>query len=285
MRTGLAKVKNQVEINLDIEAFILEKDAKGESYSQADIDFINLYEGSGGQGSKGATGEGLLYEFYTPDYVVDLMWELALRHGYEGGTVLEPSCATGRLFRPAKDHTRKGNQDCVGFEINPTSARIAEITYPGCIIYNHYFETAFLQPPLFRQRLIKLKKSTMLTDPHNKKVVYSPGWESWLLKYPFSLVIGNPPYGIYKNKYSSYFPDASKLRQIEIFFMYYGMKLLQKDGLLIYLTSSSFMRNHTGYLSGKQLLAEITDFVDAYRLPKVFRFSDVPTDILIFRRK
>jgi hypothetical protein len=115
--------------------------------------------------------------------------------------------------------------------------------------------------------------------------VYSPGWESWLLKYPFSLVIGNPPYGIYKNKYSSYFPDASKLRQIEIFFMYYGMKLLQKDGLLIYLTSSSFMRNHTGYLSGKQLLAEITDFVDAYRLPKVFRFSDVPTDILIFRRK
>jgi hypothetical protein len=55
------------------------------------------YEGAGGLGSRGASGEGVLYEFYTPDYVVNLMWELARYHGFDGkGTVLEPSVATGK---------------------------------------------------------------------------------------------------------------------------------------------------------------------------------------------
>ena len=59
---------NQFELNRKIEAFIKAKDSKGEHYSVEDIEFIQQYEGDGGQGSKGATGEGLLYEFYTPCY-------------------------------------------------------------------------------------------------------------------------------------------------------------------------------------------------------------------------
>ena len=74
---------NQFELNKKIEAFIKGKDSKGEHYSPADIAFIQQYEGSGGQGTKGATGEGLLYEFYTPQYIVNLMWKLAMRHGFD----------------------------------------------------------------------------------------------------------------------------------------------------------------------------------------------------------
>jgi type I restriction-modification system DNA methylase subunit len=255
----MAKV-NQHTLNKQIEELIRSKDAKQEAYTPEDIAFIQHYEGAGGQGKKGASGEGVLYEFYTPDFVVELMWELAYHYGYDGGNVLEPSIGTGRMIRPAKDFKK-----CVGFEINPISARIAEITYPGCRVYNDYFESAFLQAPRYTNRL--KDKFT------------------WLTEYPFSLVIGNPPYGIYKNQYSSYFPEAKKLKQIENFFIYQGLKMLKSGGLLIYLTGSNFLRNGDTYNEAKEEIGKLADLVDAYRLPPVFKYSEVPTDIIILKRK
>lgn len=253
--------KTQYQLNKEIESFIQTKDQRKESYSPADIEFIQKYEGSGGQGSKGATGEGILYEFYTPDFIVKLMWELAFRYGFDkSGTVLEPSIATGRLIEPAPDKTK-----CVGFEINLVSARIAEIRFPGAVVHRGYFETAFMQPERFTKRL----SLSQLT---------------WLEEYPFSMVIGNPPNGKYRNKYSSYFPTP-KLPQIEQFFMYYGLQLLKKGGLLIYLTSSIFLRNGLTYNKAKDEIGKYAELLDAYRLPPVFRFSEVPTDIIVLKRK
>jgi type I restriction-modification system DNA methylase subunit len=257
----MTKSVNQHTLNKQIEDFIREKDSKKESYSQDDISFIQQYEGSGGQGSKGATGEGVLYEFFTPDYIVELMWELAFKYGFDKtGTVLEPSIATGRLIAPAPNKSK-----VTGFEINPTSARICQITYTEAEIHTGYFETAFLQEPRFTSKI----KGEKLT---------------WLSGYPFSLVIGNPPYGKHKNKYSSYF-TTPKMQQIELFFMYYGLKLLESGGLLVYLTSSNFIRNGILYNSEKDSIGLLADFVDAYRLPPVFRFSEVPTDIIVLKKK
>jgi len=257
----MAKSVNQFTLNKQIETFIQDKDSKKESYSQDDIAFIQQYEGSGGQGSKGATGEGVLYEFFTPDYIVELMWELAYKYGFDKtGTVLEPSIATGRLIAPAPDKNM-----VVGFEINPISARICEITYPEAQINNGYFETAFLAPSRYTSKI----KDDKLT---------------WLSGYPFSLIIGNPPYGKHKNKYSSYF-TSPKMQQIELFFMYYGLKLLRSGGLLVYLTSSNFLRNGISYNSEKDSIGQLADLVDAYRLPPVFRFSEVPTDIIVLKKK
>jgi type I restriction-modification system DNA methylase subunit len=250
---------NQVELNNEIAQF-LEK-YKGGKLTPEQVKFIQRYEGSGGQGSKGAKGEGVLYEFYTPDFVVDLMWELAYHHGFKDDeTILEPSIATGRLIRPAKDYSK-----VVGFEINPISAKICRLSYPGCEVIDGYFEKAFLQPPRY----------TIKVPP--KKV-------TWLEQYPFGMVIGNPPYGIYKNLYSSYF-DKKLFKQIEIFFIYQGLRMLKPGGLLVYLISSNFMRNGDKYDYAKQKIGEIAELTDAYRLPKVFAYSDVPTDILILRKK
>lgn len=251
---------NQFELNKQIQQFILQKDKNAESYSTADKKFIAQYEGSGGQGSKGATGEGVLYEFFTPDFICELMWKLAYRYGFKaGGSVLEPSVGTGNLLKWAPN-----NSKCYGFEINPISKRITEILYPDAKIYEGYFETAFLQEPRFTSRL-------------KDKI-------TWLEGYPFSLVIGNPPYGKYKNKYSSYF-TRPKLHQIELFFMYQGLQLLKPDGLMVYLTGSNFLRNGISYQSEKLELEKLADIVDAYRLPPVFKFSKVPTDIIVFKRK
>ena len=68
---------NQFELNKEIEQLIQKKDKAKQDYSEKDKQFIAQYEGSGGQGSKGATGEGVLYEFFTPDYICELMWKLA----------------------------------------------------------------------------------------------------------------------------------------------------------------------------------------------------------------
>ena len=251
---------NQFELNKQIQQFILQKDKNAESYSTADKKFIAQYEGSGGQGSKGASGEGVLYEFFTPDFICELMWKLAYRYGFKaGGSVLEPSVGTGNLLKWAPN-----NSKCYGFEINPISKRITEILYPDAKIYEGYFETAFLQQPRFTSRL-------------KDKI-------TWLEGYPFSLVIGNPPYGKYKNKYSSYF-TRPKMHQIELFFMYQGLQLLKPGGLMVYLTGSNFLRNGISYQSEKLELEKLADIVDAYRLPPVFKFSKVPTDIIVFKRK
>ena len=251
---------NQFELNNKIEALIKKKDAAGDSYSQSDRDFIVQYEGSGGQGSKGASGEGVLYEFYTPEKICELMWLLAYRYGFKPqGTVLEPSVGTGKLLQHAPN-----KQKCYGFEINPTSRRITQILYPEAKIYEGYFETAFLAPPRF-------------TSPLKNQM-------TWIDGYPFSLVIGNPPYGKYKNKYSSYFTKP-KMQQIELFFMHQGLQLLKPGGLLVYLTGSNFLRNGISYQSEKLEMEKLADILDAYRLPPVFKFSKVPTDIIVFKRK
>ena len=251
---------NQLELNKQILQLIQNKDKASQDYSQKDKQFIAQYEGSGGQGSKGATGEGVLYEFFTPDFVCELMWKLAYRYGFKaGGSVLEPSVGTGNLLKWAPN-----NSKCYGFEINPLSKRITEILYPDAKIYEGYFETAFLQPPRYTARL-----KDKLT---------------WLEGYPFSLVIGNPPYGKYKNKYSSYF-NKPKIHHIELFFMHYGLQLLKPGGLMVFVTGSNFLRNGISYQSEKLEIEKIADIMDAYRLPPVFKFSKVPTDIIVLKRK
>ncbi|MCR9171910.1 MAG: DNA (cytosine-5-)-methyltransferase [bacterium] len=257
------KVEDQQEINAQIEALIIERDLNNETYSEQDLQFIQRYEGSGGQASKGAQGQGLLHEFYTPEYVCDLMWQLARKHGYAGGKVLEPSCGTGRFIKYANSPS-----DVVGFEINSTALRIAEIvnTKDGEVptLYSEYFETAFMQSPRFTTRL--------------------PKFQTWLEDYPFSLVIGNPPYGGFKSYYSSYFKKP-QMPQKEHFFIYYGLQLLKKGGLLVYITSSSLLNTGSKYDKLREELDKICTLEEAFRLPPVFKFSQVPTDILIFKRK
>ncbi len=257
--TAKSTHSNQHELNQHIEQLIAGR-AKSEPFTEEEKALLRRYSGSGGQGKHGATGEGVLYEFYTPEWVCEWMWQMAHHYGYDGGTVLEPSCATGELLRPAPDKSR-----CYAFEINSTSRAIARTLYPEAHIHEGYFETAMLEPPRFTTRL--------------KKRV------TWLEGYPFSLVIGNPPYGKYRNAYSTYFPKP-KMKQIELFFYYHGLRMLKSGGLLIYLSGSNLLRNGYTYNDEKKAMQELgCELLDAYRLPPVFTHSEVPTDILVLRKK
>jgi type I restriction-modification system DNA methylase subunit len=249
---------NPHQLNKAIEAFI-DAEKSRTQFTETELSFLSMYEGSGGLVKHGAQGRGILNEFFTPAWLVELMWQLAKAHGFDGGNILEPSCGTGRFFKPAPDKSH-----CVGFEINKYSAFIAEKRYPGVTVHNSFFEQAFMEFP----RLTKRMK----------------GVSTWLKEYPFSMVIGNPPYGKYFNEYSSFFKKPIML-QVELMFFYYGLQLLKPGGILMYLTSSNVLRNGQKYNEAKREIGKFADIVDAYRLPAVFEHSEVPTDIIVLKRK
>lgn len=204
-----------------------------------------------------------LYSFFTPVWLCKLMLELAIKYGFDPkkGKVLEPAAGNGNFLSILPDPDK-----VTAFELDRLNFDIANKRVPGIKhFFNRYFETSFLRPPRFTSKL-SAKEITHLSE------------------FPFDLVIGNPPYGKYRNLYSSYFKSL-KFKQTELFFMYQSMRLLKKGGLLVFITSSSFMRNDKTYGPEKEKLSEIAEFVDAYRMPKVFKNTQVPTDILVFRRK
>lgn len=217
---------------------------------------------SGNGGSKTSDERGILDEYYTPDYVCEFMYQLAVKYGYKKGKILEPSCAIGNIIRPFYERNDYNHIDA--FEINDKSRKICKLLYPNVKVYENYFETAFLEQPRFST---KIKKGT------------------WLSNAPYDLVIGNPPYGKHTNKFSTYFNGNDRFEQIEMFFMYKGLDLLRSGGLLIYITSTNFLSTGNKYLSAKERIGSIADFIDAYRLPKVFSGTDISTDIIVLRKK
>lgn len=223
--------------------------------SNEDLKVLEAYEPN--------DGTNRLYSFFTPVWLCEVMYKLAIKHGFnpKTGKVLEPAAGTGN-FLTVLDNPK----NCTAFELDKLNYAIAKKRVPQIIeFYNNYFETAFLQPPRFTTK-VDLKNVTHLNH------------------YPFDLAIGNPPYGKYKNLYSSYFKTL-KFKQVEMFFMYQSLQLLKSGGLLVFITASSFLRNDKTYTHEKTKIGQLATFVDAYRMPKVFKNTDVPTDIIILRKK
>lgn len=234
-------------MNTKIEA-ILDK----QTLFKEDLATLEAYEPSDGQNR--------LYSFFTPIWLCKVMYDLAKRYGFDiNGNVLEPSCGTGN-FLTVLDNP----QNATAFELDNTNYRIAKKRVPKATIYNQYFETAFLDPPRFTN---KLKSDT-----------------TWLKDTPFDLVIGNPPYYKFQNFYAPYFKSL-KIKRMELFFIYKSMELLKKEGLLVFITASSFLRNKDTYINEKKLIGKYAKLIDAYRMPDVFKNTKAPTDILILRKK
>ena len=72
----------------------------------------------------------------------------------------------------------------------------------------------------------------------------------------------------------------------EFFFMWYGLKLLKKGGLLIYIAPQNFL--NTGfntYKKEKEAILKVGELIDAYEMGSIFKDTKVPTHILVFRKK
>lgn len=250
------KKQSQHELNKEIEALIDEKDKKGESILGLDRVFISQYTGSGGLIKEGASGRGVLYEYYTPDEVVKKMWGLAYKYGYDGGSILEPSVGTGNFLKYAPK-----TAIIFGFETNHYSARIAQILYPNAHIHEKAFETLFFAGNIH------------LKDDFDHPL--------------YSLVIGNPPYGDFTGKYAGMGEKQwTGATEYDQYFILRGLDLLKKGGLLVFVVPSSFLAYNVKSAKVKEKIASKVDFMDAYRLPiRTFDTTDIGTDILLLRKK
>ncbi len=255
-KNSLRQKQSQYELNKEIEALIEKKDKEGSSFNEEEKNYIRQYTGSGGLIKEGATGRGVLYEYYTPDEVAKKMWGLAYKYGYDGGSVLEPSVGTGNFLKYAP-------KDAIvfGFETNHFSARIAQILFPNAHIHEKAFESLFFAGNI-----------------HLKDDFDHPS---------YSLVIGNPPYGDFTGKYAGMGEKQwTGATEYDQYFILRGLDLLKKGGLLVFVVPSSFLSYNVKSAKVKEKIASKIDFMDAYRLPiRTFETTDIGTDILLLRKK
>jgi len=270
--TNVSDYKNPYEINRGIERLLDAKGGERELYTPDEINFISYYSGYGGLDKMGTFSKeeikGLLYEFYTPDEVVQKMWGLAYKYGYGAigdNSVLEPSVGIGAFLKYAPE-----NVYVAANEINKYSAMICEILYPNVQTTLMPFEKNFISKNLsMRKNIDSLKK--------------------------YSLVIGNPPYGRLGKSAGLYMPMGEDKYTGAVnwaeYFLFRGIDLLQKDGLLIYIIGAEQYNGGNLFLDAaltktKKAIFEKADLIDAYRMPnKIFERTGVSSEIVIFRKR
>lgn len=133
----------------EINASVVARLAEGGPYSADDLAMFRQYSGNGGCGDS-------LNEFYTDPGVARAMWAALRSLGFEHGTALEPSCATGVFM-----HTAPAGVRVTGVELDSVSAQAATALHGD----RHEIHTASFE-------------RFATTDDRQ-----------------FDVVIGNPPYG------------------------------------------------------------------------------------------
>jgi len=252
--------ENQFDINKAIEELLAAKDSSELTIEEKN--FLTYYSGYGGLEKFGASGKGLLYEYFTPSLIAKKMWALAYKHGFEEGMVLEPSCGIGEFIKYAPEQAL-----VTGYEINATSAKIAKILYPEANIVLEPFEKIFIKNNYtIKDKLTGLNR--------------------------YSLVIGNPPYGSMGGLYAGMGEkDYAKAINYIDYFILRGLDLLKSGGILVYVIGTEVAAGgkpflQQGITENKKLIAQRAELVDAYRLPNgVFERTDVLTDIVVFKKK
>lgn len=186
--------------------------------------------------------------YYTDENIVKAMWKGIDGFGFNGGSVIEPSCGAGNFFGYMPSHL-KPNAKIIGIELDETTSKVAKTLYPKAKIYNLGFQD------------FRLKKGQAA-----------------------SVVIGNPPYGSHK-LYDESLPNLSG-KSIHNFFMGKSAELLDEGGIMAMVVSSNFLDNKDSHTRG--YIASTSNLVGAIRLPKGSfgnANTEIVTDIVFFKKR
>jgi len=247
------KIKDKMKVNITEETIKKTEQADGS-------DFMKNY----------SENRQALDEFFTPLWVARVMYKLAIMHGFNGeGSILEPSFGHGVFFDVLKENLIP-ETNMWGFELYKPNFDFVKEAYPNAHLINRQFEYEFAK-----------NFKALNRDGIYKNELFS--------EEEFALVIGNPPYGSHKSEYDYLFDKDAQIR-IEGFFIYLALQKLKKGGLLIFIINSLWMHNDNKYNKQKQLIYQLGELIDAYRLPNnVFkgenRDTSIASDIVIFRKK
>ncbi len=187
------------------------------------------------------------YAHFTPEFIVRAVWSGLTRLGWCGGRVLEPGIGTG-LFPALMPADLRDQVHVTGVEIDPVTARIAQLLQPRARILNADYARSELPAS-------------------------------------FDLAIGNPPFSdrIVRSD-RAYRPMGMRLHD---YFIARAIDLLKPGGLAAFVTSSGTMdkadcsaREHIA--RSADLVAAIRLPEGSFR---VDAGTDVVVDILYFRKR
>lgn len=239
---------NPFEKNKKIEELVMSKN----NFTKEELDFIAQYTGNGGLEKYGATGKGLLHEYYTPHELIQKMWALALKYGYNGGKILEPSVGIGRTILYTTD------QEVLAYEISPISAKICRLLNPNATIIEKSFSSHFI------------KNGNFIPDYEND----------------FDLVIGNPPYGDWEDINKSIEQTYVKIKNVRFdqYFIIRALDCLKPGGLLVFVVTDNLFSGK--YDDVEALIESKAELLDAYLLPdKTFTHTKIATALIVLRKK
>lgn len=230
-------------------------------YLPEDLALMRQYSGSGGMGKLGASGAGLLQEFYTPVEIARACLRLAHQYGWTpgSGTVIEPSCGVGNFLHAVSEVSA---DPIDAFELNPVSALIAEVLYPQAFVSVGEFECHFIQG----KRSVGDK-----LDGYQR----------------YSLAVGNPPFGKYFGRCARMGEAPKYGKTLHHYFLRRCADLLQPGGVLVFVMPASYLANAREFKDDKQALLEKSgvEFVDAYRLWNgALYHTEELTDLVVFRK-
>ena len=219
--------------------------------TKEDLSILAQYEGAGGLNEINRTNAGILNEFYTPNYLVEKVWQIVDAYAPNAKTVLEPSAGVGKFAN------NRPNNEFTMHELDETSARINKILHPEANIVQGAYQKQFFDEG---ERFI------------NKNFVQPK----------YDVVIGNPPYGKYNDKYKG-LGEGKEFDRYEEYFIAKGLDALKDENSLLALVVPSGFLNTT-WDKSKSLISEKGEIIDAYRLPEgTFPTTEVGTDIIIMR--
>lgn len=221
-----------------------------EEITEEDKLILAQYEGGGGINEENRTSAQVLNEFYTPNNLIEKVWNLVDAYNPNAVTVLEPTAGIGKFA-----NNRPNNQFTM-HELDGTSARINKILHPEANIIQGAYQKQFLD------------ETGRVKNPD-------------FVQPKYDIVIGNPPYGEYSGQYKAL--EGKHHQRYEEYFIEKGLDALKdENSILAYVVPSGFLDSKND--KQKELIASKGQFVDAYRLPAgTFSTTDVGTDILIMR--
>lgn len=221
--------------------------------TEDDKKILAQYEGGGGLNEDERTNSEVLNAFYTPDNLIEKVWELVDAYAPDAKTVLEPSAGVGKFAN------NRPNNKFTMHELDETSARINKILHPEADVIQGAFQKQFLDDG---ERFLKI------------------GYE----QSKHDVVIGNPPYGKYNDKYKG-LGEGREFDRYEEYFIARGLDALKDEkSVLAFVVPSGFLS--TADDRQKKVIASKGEILDAYRLPEgTFSTTEVGTDILIMRKK
>lgn len=188
--------------------------------------------------------------YYTPAYVVDTLWDIAEKMGFEGGNILEGSAGIGNILGQMPTHiSERSNIHAV--EIDGTSGGILSLLYPDANVEIQGFE------------------------------------QTRIANGSIDLAITNVPFvtGLRVNDTTGDKDLSKKFHNIHDFCIAKNVRKLREGGLGIFITSNGTLDNSKklrDWIVGEGG----ADFVGAFRMHnKTFGGTGVTSDIIVIRKR